>query len=249
LDDVDIICHSMGGFVTRFAKNQGAPIKRTAYIASPHFGSPISYFEINPEIRNVGFFNLYEKMAITEELKHLIGGATGFEKKWKDLYSKWPSAYELMPDDFYLNNRPIIYSDGQSILGTNETYLKNEWRLPENMQDNVKKAMEFKKSLGEKLPGNDDDMLLIFGNTLETLDTIGYSSIGITIDVNTSFHFSPPFDFNQHGDSIVVTESAMGSMSGSPTYKNSKPIPNIIHTALPNDGGTIEEIRKFLNPS
>jgi pimeloyl-ACP methyl ester carboxylesterase len=40
LDDVDIICHSMGGFVTRFAKNQGAPIKRTAYIASPHYGSP-----------------------------------------------------------------------------------------------------------------------------------------------------------------------------------------------------------------
>jgi hypothetical protein len=154
-----------------------------------------------------------------------------------------------MPDDFYLNNRPRIYSDGQPIRGTNETYLKNEWSLPENMQDNVKKAMEFKKSLGEKLPGNDNDILVIFGNTLETLDTIGYSSIGITIDVNTSFHFSSPFDFNQHGDSIVVTESAMGSMSGSPTYKNSKPIPNIIHTALPNDGGTIEEIRKFLNPS
>ena len=249
LDGVDIICHSMGGFVTRFAKNQGAPIKRTAYIASPHFGSPLSYFEINPLIRNVGFFNFYEKLAITEESKHLIGGATGFEKKWKDLYSKWPSAYELMPDDFYLNNRPIIYSDGQPILGTNETYLKNEWSLPENMQDNVKKAMEFKKSLGEKLSGNDDDVLVIFGNTLETLGTIGYSSIGTTIDLNTSFHFSPPFDFNQHGDSIVVTESAMGSMSGSPIYKNSKPIPNIIHTALPNDGSTIEEIRKFLNPS
>ena len=143
----------------------------------------------------------------------------------------------------------MIYSDGQPILGTNETYLKNEWSLPENMQDNVKKAMEFKKSLGERLHGNDDDVLLIYSNTLETLGTIGYSSTGITIDKNTSFHFSPPFDFNQHGDSIVVTESAMGSMSGSPTYKNSKPIPNIIHTALPNDDSTIEEIRKFLNPS
>ncbi len=247
LDSVDIICHSMGGFITRFAKNQGAPIKRTVYIGSPHFGNPVSYFEINPEIHNTGFFNFYEKMAITNELKNMMGGATEFEKKWKTLYSKWPSAFELMPDDFYLNNRPVIYSDGQPILGTNETYLKNEWSLPNNMQDKVKKAMEFKKSLGERLPGNDDDILVIFCNTLETLDTIGYSSIGITIDTNISFHFSAPFDFSQHGDSVVVTESAMGSMSGRTTYKNSKPISNIIHTALPNDNGTIEEIKKFLN--
>ena len=117
------------------------------------------------------------------------------------------------------------------------------------MQDKVRKAMEFKKSLGEKLPGNDDDILVIFGNALETLDTIGYSSTGINIDENTSFHFSPPFDFNQHGDTLVVTDSAMGSMSGStrsPTYKNSKCISKIIHTALPNYDDTIAEIKKFL---
>jgi pimeloyl-ACP methyl ester carboxylesterase len=248
-DGVDIVCHSMGGFVTRAAYIQeNAPIKRTAYIASPHFGNPISYFEVNPEIRNVGFFNFQEKLATTDESKELIGGATEFEKKWKDLYSKWPSAYELMPDEFYLDNRPIIYRDGQAIFGTNETYLKNEWSLPQNMQDKVREAMEFKKSLGEKLPGNEDDILVIFGNTLETLDTIAYSSTGVTIGENISLHFSPPFDFNQHGDTLVVTESAMGSMSGSPAYKKSRSIPNIIHTALPNDDGAIEEIRKFLNP-
>ncbi|MGA9171061.1 MAG: hypothetical protein WBZ20_13050, partial [Nitrososphaeraceae archaeon] len=47
-DSVDIICHSMGGFVTRAAAiKHGAHehIKRTAYIASPHFGTPLSYFE------------------------------------------------------------------------------------------------------------------------------------------------------------------------------------------------------------
>ena len=191
LDSVDIVCHSMGGFVTRAAYIQGAPIKRAAYIASPHFGNPISYFELNPEIRNVGFFNFYEKLAITEKLKHLIGGATELEKRWKDLYSKWPSAYELMPDDFYLNKRPIIYNDGHPILGTDETYLKNGWSLPQNMQANVKKVMEFKKGLGEKLPGNDDNILVIFANTLETLDTIGYSSVGVAIDGNTLLHFTP----------------------------------------------------------
>jgi hypothetical protein len=66
-----------------------------------------------------------------------------------DLYRKWPSAYELMPDDFYLNKRAMIYSDGQPILGTNETYLKNEWSLPQNEQDKVRKAMKFKKVLAK----------------------------------------------------------------------------------------------------
>jgi pimeloyl-ACP methyl ester carboxylesterase len=243
LDSVDIVCHSMGGFISRAAHKQGAPIKRAVYIASPHFGNPMSYFELNPEIRNVGFSNFFEKLAITKA--HLIGGATEVEKKWKDLYSKWPSAYELMPDDFYLNNRPIIYSNGHPVLGTNETYLNSEWGLPQNMQDNVGKAMDFKKNLGEKLPEKDDDILVIFAKTLETLDTIGFSSIGVTIDENTSLHFTPPFDFNQHGDTVVVTESAMGSMSDSPVYKNSKSISNF-HTVLPNDDGTIKEIRKFL---
>jgi pimeloyl-ACP methyl ester carboxylesterase len=147
LDSVDIISHSMGGFVTRAAYKQDAPIKRTAYIASPHFGNPMSYFELNPEIYNVGFYDFYEKAAMTEQLRYIIGGATGFEKKMNDLYRKWPSAYELMPDEFYLNNRPMIYSDGQPIHGIKETYLNSEWRLPQNEHDKVRKAMEFKKSL------------------------------------------------------------------------------------------------------
>jgi hypothetical protein len=41
----------------------------------------------------------------------------------------------------------------------NDTYLNNEWSLPQNMQADVTKAMEFKKSLGEKLPGNEDTYL------------------------------------------------------------------------------------------
>jgi hypothetical protein len=115
------------------------------------------------------------------------------------------------------------------------------------MQAKVKQAMEFKKSLGEKLPGNDDDILVIFANSLGTLDRVGYSSIGLTIGDNTVVHFTPPVDSGQHGDTLVVTRSAMGSMSGLPVHKNSKPISNV-HTILPNDDHTIEEIKKFLNP-
>jgi hypothetical protein len=65
--------------------------------------------------------------------------------------------------------------------------------------------------------------------------------------MNTSFHFSPPIDYDKRGDTLVVTNSAMGSMSGSLTYKNSKSIPKITHTALPNNNETIAEIKKFLN--
>jgi hypothetical protein len=79
--------------------------------------------------------------------------------------------------------------------------------------------------------------------------TIGYSSTPIIIDAkNPPLHFCPPFDYNQHGDTIVVTESAMGSMSGSPKYKNYKAIPYVTRTQLPNNDETICEIKKFLNP-
>ena len=243
LDSVDIVCHSMGGFVTRAAYNHGARahIKRTAYIASPHFGNPLSYFELNPEILNVGFSDFYEKGPMTDQVRHII---THFEEKINELYRKWPSAYELMPDDIYLSKRAMIYSDGRSIHGTNRTYLeKNGWSLPQDDQDKIKKAMKFKDDLGEKLPGNEDDILVIYSDKLKTFDTIGYSSTGITIDKKT-LHFSPPY--KQNGDTVVVTDSAMGSMSGKPTYKNSKCIPNVTHTDLPNDDETIAEIKKFL---
>ena len=63
------------------------------YIASPHFGNPLAYFELNPEIRNVGFSNFFAKLTTIKESKHLIAGATELEKKWKDLFSKFPSEY------------------------------------------------------------------------------------------------------------------------------------------------------------
>ena len=89
LDSIDIICHSMGGFVACAACKQGARIKRTAYIATPHLGNPLSYFELNPEIRNVGFSDFYEKTAMTDEIRSIIYGHTDFDKKMNDLCRKW----------------------------------------------------------------------------------------------------------------------------------------------------------------
>jgi hypothetical protein len=134
----------MGGFVVRAACKQGARerIKRTAYIGTPHLGSPLNYFELNPDIPNVGFADFYEKTAIADDIRSIIYGHPDFDNKLNDLYRKWPSAYELMPDDNYLKNRPMIYSDGQPVYGVNNTYLENEWGLHhQDMQHKRKKIL------------------------------------------------------------------------------------------------------------
>jgi len=242
-DSVDIICHSMGGFVARAAHILGnAPIKRAVYIASPHLGNPMSYFELNPEIRTMaqGLSNFLDKLPIESDLKDLIDGA--LVSKWKDLYSNWPSAYELMPDSFYLDSEAMIFRDGiVPIFKMNETYLNNDWSLPQDMKDKVNKAMDFKNKLGRTLPENKEDILVIFANDLPTVDRIFYFSN----DIGFTNQF--PFDSGQHGDTWVVTKSAMDSMSGIPVIPRSIPISNI-HTNLPNDESTINEIKKFLNP-
>jgi pimeloyl-ACP methyl ester carboxylesterase len=240
-NSVDIVCHSMGGFVTRAAYKHGAPIRRTVYIASPHFGNPLAYFGLNPEISTAnaqGFDEFIKKVAVGRELKDLVDAETKFPDELEKLYSKFPSMYELMPDDFYLDKEAMILRYGiEPIHGTNETYLNNEWSLPQNMQANVKKAMEFKKSLGEELPGNEDDILIIFDEDYTTFDKVNYYGAG-----SEFVH-----DSGQMGDRWVVTKSAMCSMSGTPVYKNSTAISNSNHLELPNDQRTVTEIAKFLN--
>jgi pimeloyl-ACP methyl ester carboxylesterase len=238
---VDIVCHSMGGFVTRAAYKHSAPIKRTVYIASPHFGNPLAYFALNPEINSAnaqGFDEFIKKLTVGRELKDLTDPETNLLEELEDTMSKFPSMYELMPDDFYLAKEAMILRYGtEPIFGTNETYLNNEWKFKQDMQANVTKAMEFKKSLGETLPGNDDDILIIFDEDYTTFDKVNYYGAGSEF----------VYDSGQMGDSWVVTKSAMGSMSGSPAYKNSTAISNSNHLELPNDEDTIAEISRFLN--
>jgi pimeloyl-ACP methyl ester carboxylesterase len=104
-NSVDIICHSMGGFVTRAAYKYDAPIKHTVYIASPHFGNPLAYFALNPEISTANaqvFDDFIKKLTGGRELKDLLDADTKFPEELESLYNNFPSMYELMPDDFYL---------------------------------------------------------------------------------------------------------------------------------------------------
>jgi pimeloyl-ACP methyl ester carboxylesterase len=239
-DGVDVVCHSMGGFVVRAAIiNHSAPIKRTVYIASPHYGNPVAYFTLNPEIHTAmttiaqGFFYF-----LTHN-KDLPDADTILENELKDLFRKWPSMYELMPDKFYLDKEAMIFQNGTlPINGVDKTYLSGglEFKLQE-MRDQVNHAMEFKDKLGEKLPGDPDDILVIFNEDNQTLDRVNYSETTKKELVLAS----------STGDTLVVTKSGMCSMSGSPLY-NSRSISKSVHLTIPNDQRTINEIMRYLNP-
>jgi pimeloyl-ACP methyl ester carboxylesterase len=244
-DAVDVVCHSMGGFVARAAiVNHRAPIKRTVYIATPHYGTPQAYFALNPEIHTPmssiaqGFLFF---LTLDKDLKDLLDADTILEKDLKHLFRKWPSMYELMPDRFYLDKEAMIFLNGiLSINGVDKTYLSGglEFKLQE-MRDQVNHAMEFKDKMGEKLRGEQDDILVIFNEDNQTLDRVYYND-------KTKDELVLPSSLKT-GDLLVVAKSAMCSMSGSPLY-NSRSISKCDHLAIPNDQRTINEIMKYLNP-
>jgi hypothetical protein len=257
-DGVDIINHSMGGIITRVAYKYGAPIKRVAYIACPHFGSPLAYFVLHPQINSQQFMSsIYPYVPTAHWRSHdttdIDSRKTLYQRR-KELFIKFPSIYELLPDESYLNNRPMLFADDKPTYGVDETYLRNDWAFKaQDMQTNVRKAMEFKKELGQELPGNKDhDILVICGTDKITCDAIKYqTNFHVSIAQRKTTYvmqrgFSIPYDSGQHGDGHVPIASAMASISGLQEYRNSVLIPEV-HAFLPNEKTTIETIRGFLS--
>lgn len=254
-DGVDIISHSMGGIIARAAYLDGAPIRRTAYIACPHTGSPLAYFILHPQIDSRRFigsaYHGYPSSAYwqTNDTNNTDGRKTLYHRR-KELFIKFPSMYELLPDESYLRSRPILLADSKPQSGVEDTYLKNDWAFKEkDMRRGVIDAMEFKRQLGDELPRQ--DVLLICGTNQVTYDAIHY---------RTSYHasmaehrpsylmqrgFSMPFDSGQGGDGYVPVTSAMAVISGRSAYTNSVFIPEP-HTSLPNAKATVEAISSFL---
>ena len=257
---VDIISHSMGGIISRAASIKGAPIRRVAYIACPHLGSPLAYFILHPQIDSRRFIgsayhnypsNTYWQPNGADNNNNIERRKTLYQRR-KELFVKFPSMYELLPDESYLRNRAILLTDDKPESGGVEgTYLKNDWAFKEkDMQIGVINAMEFKRELGEKLPQR-QEVLLVCGTNQLTYDTIHY---------RTSYHasiterrpsyvmqqgFSLPYDSGQGGDGYVPVTSAMASTSGTPAYNDSVFIPEA-HTVLSNAKATIEAIGRFL---
>jgi pimeloyl-ACP methyl ester carboxylesterase len=254
-EGVDIISHSMGGIIARAAYRYGAPIRRAAYIACPHLGSPLAYFILHPEIDTRRFigsaYHDYSSSAHqqTNDTNNNEARKTLYHRR-KELFVKFPSMYELLPDESYLRRRAILLADDKPTAGAEETYLRNDWAFKEkNMRSNVINAMEFKRQLGEELPRQ--EVLLVCGTNQMTCDAIHY---------RTSYHasiterrpsyvmqrgFSLPYDSGQSGDGYVPVSSAMASVSGTLAYSNSVVIPEA-HAVLPNAKATIETISRFL---
>lgn len=259
-DGVDVVNHSMGGIIARAAYKYGAPIKRTAYIACPHFGSPLAYFVLHPEINSQQFMGTFHPSNVPLVVWRSNDSAEGVSRKTlyqrrKELFVKFPSIYELLPDESYLCNRPMLFVDKKPTFGAEDTYLRNDWAFKtKEMQDKVRRAMEFKKEIGRELPGNNDrDILLICGTDKITCDTIGYQThYQVSIHQRRTSYvmqrgFFAPYDSGQHGDGYVPATSAMASMEGLAEYGNSVFIPQA-HTFLPNEKTAIEAIGRFLTP-
>lgn len=281
-DGVDVINHSMGGLVTRAAALQyGAPIIRSVYIASPHYGSPLSYFGLHPDIgHDVGFSKFFDQPPIENTLNLSLAMASSnndedieeeddnstaialttttsnasLNPQLKQIFRNFPSMYELLPDFYYLQKRPLLYADTTPVYGVDNTYFNNDWKF--NEEDAVsmaRHAMKFKKEkLGEKLPGKKENNLVIYGVEEPTHDTIVYQTRFFMFGSDpqqpshiSKHEFSHSYDSGQHGDSWVPTLSAMGSMSGTSEYPNSRSIEGT-HTLLPNYVNTLEHIWKFL---
>ena len=250
-DGVDIISHSMGGIIARAAYGYGAPIRRAAYIACPHLGSPLAYFILHPQIDSQRFigsaYHNYPSGAHQQpnDTNNSEPRKTLYHRR-KELFVKFPSMYELLPDESYLKKRAILLADGKPSVGAEETYLRNDWGFKEkNMRANVINAMEFKKELGEELPRQ--EVLLVCGTNQPTCDAIHYrTSYQASITQRRPSYlmqrgFSLPYDSGQSGDGYVPVTSAMASVSGTPAYSNSVFIPEA-HAVLPNAKATIETI-------
>jgi Lecithin:cholesterol acyltransferase len=247
--DVDVINHSMGGFLTRYAQKHGASIKRGIYITSPHFGSPLAYFALHPGMHTQAFSEFFDlphiEITISVNLRRRMNNfsTTDFYAELKEIFRKFPSMYELLPDDFYLKNKPMLIANNRPLHTAENTYLTNEWAIEEEeMIAHVKKAMKFKtQELGKQLPGATDNILNICGTNVPTKDMIKYQKIpGITHDGGT---FTLPFDSGQRGDSWVPITSAMGSISETAAQKL---IDGGTHLSLPNDVRTLSKIKVFL---
>jgi pimeloyl-ACP methyl ester carboxylesterase len=254
-DGVDIIGHSMGGIIARAAYRNGAPIRRVAYIACPHLGSPLAYFILHPQIDSTRFIgSAYHNYPLGAHWQH--NNANNIEPRntlyhrRKELFVKFPSMYELLPDESYLRSRAILLADGKPQLDPEGTYLKNDWAFKEkDMRSGVINAMEFKRELGQELPR--EDVLLICGTNQLTCDAIQYrTSYHVSITERRPSYvmqqgFSLPYDSGQGGDGYVPVTSAMASISGTLAYSNSVFIQEP-HTVLPNAKATIEAISRFL---
>jgi len=140
----------------------------------------LAYFILHPQIDSRRFIGSAYHNYPSGALRQLIDTNNSEARKTlyhrrKELFVKFPSMYELLPDESYLRRRAILLADGKPSVGAEETYLGNDWAFKEkDMCANVINAMQFKRELGEELPRQ--EMLLVCGTIQLTCDSIHYTT-------------------------------------------------------------------------
>ncbi len=253
--EVDVICHSMGGLVTRSAiVNAQAPVGKTVYLGTPHSGTPKAYFVLHPGIKVTGIlteilFDLYDLLVVEEdEFEDL-------DRALHTLASLCPSVYELLPDEDYLRNNPMLeinpgpFSANFYARTVDEVYFSGKWQFPPGQQLNVQRGLAFKDSLGKRLPG---DNLIVACNDLDTSDEVQFDFDIVVPDptdltrfrIIASDKFEAPTASLRQGDQTVATFSGVGG-----TLQNSRNtfiVRKTEHTELATAPRVFFKIREFL---
>lgn len=237
---IDVICHSMGGLVTRAAIKSGAKVRLTVYLASPHHGAPKAYFALHPKGPSIVASSWWKKLLINQ-LWDIY--ASEVQPKGHDLGEllasfarQFPSVYELLPDEYYFQGNKYFvtlwyWTSSQNVIGLNSTYYTTpDVSFPRRggLQTKVQEAMRFKKWLGKLPPGNN---LSIYSYSEPTNDCIVFSYRG-------SNGFRDPTDSGQAGDGTVPTSSAN---KGQHMLLNPGS-----HVAIPNRQDTYDKIVRYL---
>ena len=257
--EVDVINHSMGGIVTRAAcEICKAPIRRTIYLASPHFGTPRAFVSLHPDVK-LNFFSGWRvnfvANVVWRQHMRVIGDERTLEEELKWIGAQFQSIYELLPDQYYLTNeRPMLFVEHgmdklinsdikrTPIIGVEATYYDNKFtRFRSSDQLNkIRKAMRFKNKLGNDFTGRN---LIIYSSSEITADSVDYYEIfNIDGEYPTSGKYSgwrKPKDLGQHGDGIIPTYSATAG------YTIAKNVGGT-HLGVPNNPYAHLEIANFL---
>lgn len=173
-DSVDIICHSMGGLITRFARKNGASIKKSIYLASPHYGSHKAYLMLHPLLSDYAVKTFIEDISGSKMKKHYLkwvsSGLGNANKQFKKFVRDFPSLYELLPDKFYFANQPLVNGINNYVQTYYQTNPRRPWQFPDTQLYQVYRGLVFKHGLGKDLPGKPN--LVIYSSSVVTYDWV-----------------------------------------------------------------------------
>jgi pimeloyl-ACP methyl ester carboxylesterase len=246
-DSVDIVNHSMGGLVTRKAyKIVPDKIRRIAYLASPHYGSPKAYFFLHPEAPHTfggTFMDIVAELAYEWVIK-----LPGDPDDIIDVITTYPrlfqSVFELLCDRWYFRREFQVHVDwtgpggvSHDVRTTGATYLTDVCQLQPADHDAVKRGLEFKHRLGGHIPPADEaNRLIVYSKSEATTDRVQYNEYNwLPLWDNVD----DPYDSGQRGDGTVPSYSARAGLKNVVEVSGD-------HCTVPNAVATFRALRHFL---